>query len=100
MGRALAMAFSAAGERLALRDQLRREASRRGRQNRSDRRPPSQRDESQDAETSERDRGNKEFPEHGNPPNGPTAAPMFVTVHIADAGAPSDAALSQEERTP
>jgi transposase-like protein len=28
----------------------------------------------------------------------PSAAPMFVTVQIADAGAPSDAALSQQER--
>src|SRR5262245_202968 len=30
----------------------------------------------------------------------PTAAPMFVTVQIADASAPSDAAPSQEERAP
>jgi transposase-like protein len=30
----------------------------------------------------------------------PTTAPMFVTVHIADAGAPSAAALSDEERAP
>ena len=30
----------------------------------------------------------------------PTAAPMFVTVQIADASAPSDATLSQEERAP
>ena len=28
----------------------------------------------------------------------PTAAPMFVTVQIADASAPADAALSEEER--
>jgi hypothetical protein len=28
----------------------------------------------------------------------PSAAPVFVTVQIADAGAPSDAALSQRER--
>ena len=30
----------------------------------------------------------------------PSAAPMFVTVHIADASAPSDAALSEEELAP
>ena len=30
----------------------------------------------------------------------PSAAPMFVTVQIADASAPSDAALSEEERVP
>ena len=30
----------------------------------------------------------------------PTAAPMFVTVQIADASAPCDAALSEEERVP
>jgi len=30
----------------------------------------------------------------------PTAAPMFVTVHIADTHAPSDAAPSEEERAP
>ena len=30
----------------------------------------------------------------------PTAAPMFVTVQIADATAPSDAALSDEEHAP
>ncbi len=30
----------------------------------------------------------------------PTAAPMFVTVQIADVSAPSDAALSDEERAP
>ena len=29
-----------------------------------------------------------------------TAAPMFVTVEITDAGAPSDAALCSEERAP
>ena len=30
----------------------------------------------------------------------PTAAPMFVTVQIANVSAPSDAALSDEERAP
>jgi hypothetical protein len=30
----------------------------------------------------------------------PTAAPMFATVHIADASAPSEAALGDEERAP
>jgi transposase-like protein len=30
----------------------------------------------------------------------PTAAPMFATVHIADASAPSEAAPSDEERAP
>jgi hypothetical protein len=30
----------------------------------------------------------------------PTAAPTFVTVQIADASAPSDAAPSDEERAP
>jgi Transposase len=30
----------------------------------------------------------------------PSAAPMFVTVHIADTHAPSDAAPSEEERAP
>ena len=30
----------------------------------------------------------------------PSAAPMFVTVQIADASAPCDAALSEEERAP
>ncbi len=30
----------------------------------------------------------------------PTAAPMFVTVQITDVSAPSDAALSDEERAP
>jgi len=30
----------------------------------------------------------------------PSAAPMFVTVHIADAGARCDAALSEEELAP
>jgi transposase-like protein len=30
----------------------------------------------------------------------PSAAPMFVTVRIADASTPSDAALSEEERAP
>jgi transposase-like protein len=30
----------------------------------------------------------------------PSAAPMFVTVQIADASAPSNAALSEEERAP
>ncbi|MFL6727930.1 MAG: transposase [Sphingomicrobium sp.] len=29
-----------------------------------------------------------------------TAAPMFVTVQIADASSPCDAALSEEERAP
>jgi transposase-like protein len=30
----------------------------------------------------------------------PNAASMFVTVHVADASAPSDAAVNEEERAP
>ena len=68
LGSVTLRAIPAAGERLPLRDQLRCEAVRCGRRNRSDRRPPGQRAKSQQSKTSDRNKAEQcPFEQRGSP---------------------------------